>query len=381
MGNEMTTDARTLLGSALRERASFIELLVVAVLLALAINLLAGALPNLLAWPSAGMASLSAILGIVAIALLFRRVYSQLAYRRVFDGFFVYDMRDHHIINVPRYDFAEELYSYFRGAFSENPALKSLWDKNPFKPQASDLSSFLETKPFATALITEALEYFVIHHLSVHMMDYFNTRGLEKKLQIFQRHHVPEVLLNNRFMDLFTRPLEERVPFGGIDTAAFGPRFGPTVAARGYGGAIYDRFELVLPAGSVVARAPGAILITTKRLKLELRPIFQGSVINPPKDFEKRYLHVDAPTDVFAYSVSVDIRAAFKPLSVLSRSGWDYYYWVDSFLDSFDKQFSADSFFSRINWELALTVAEVLQHDSKSHAQSPEHPNAQSHPQ
>jgi hypothetical protein len=372
----MRSDTRSLLAGALRERASLVEVLVVAVLLAFAINLLAGALPNLLAWPASFIVSLSFFVAIAAIAFLFRRLYSRLP-RRVVKGFFVFDAKNNRVIEVPRYEFVEELCRYLQGAFAENPALKSLWDEQPLRrlENRSDPSRFLqERKTYAAALIREALEYFLIDHFSLHIGSYFQKGGLkEERLQVFQRRDIPQVLLSNRFMELFTRSLEERTPFHGMrawrgEEPGRGEELGTVVRALGEGGALYHRFNLVLPSGSAVVRLPDdAIRIATKRLSLELRTEFGGSWENLPREFERKYLGLErpgGPGEYNAYGVSIEVRVSFRLLALFTRSAWDYYHWVDSFLDSLENDFCKESFFARINWELALTVSNVLAHDA-----------------
>jgi hypothetical protein len=357
-----------LLADALRERASLAELLVVAVLLAFAINLLAGALPSLLGWPPWAIALLSILLGIGAVTLLVRRVYSQLAYRREFEGFFLYDIRENRVISVPRYEFADELSSYLRGAFAENPAFKSFWDEQPLnrggQERGTDMPRVRPGQTYSAALIREAVEYFLIDRASIHIRSYFERGELEEeRLQVFQRHDVPGVLLSNRFMELFTRSVDERMAFHSMREER--PDV-VLVAAHGEGGAIYSRFELVLPSGSIVARLPdNAIRITTKRLRLELRSVFDGFMTVLPTGFEDKYLGLKADDRLEwpeAYQVSIDVRISFRPLAIFTRSGWDYYQWVDSFLDNLEERFSGEAFFARINWETALTVSEVLAH-------------------
>lgn len=367
-GTTMKSDRPTLLAGALRDRASFTELLLVAVLLALAINLLAGALPNSLGWRASRVALLSGLLGLLAVASLVRRIYKQSEYRRLLEGFFVYHTPTNRIVEVSRYEFSEQLSSYLEGAFAENPALKALWDDQPLRrpqKQGDDAPEVSTSRSHAAALLREAVEYFLIDHSSMHITSYFQKRDLEaKRLQRFHRRDVPDVLLSNRFMELFTRPIEERIPFRR--SSGGGPERGIVIAAWGEGGAIYQRFELVLPRGSAVTRlSDNTIEIATRRLTLQLRAAFEGYVTNLPRDFERRYMGIEDAAKAEAFGVSISVSVTFRPTALFSRSGWDYYHWVDSFLASLEHGFSEAAFFDRINWELALTVSELMKHESR----------------
>jgi hypothetical protein len=268
------------------------------------------------------------------------------------------------LIPVPRYHYSEELVGYLRGAFSENEALKALWDAEPladvFKPQADGkiaLRSFRSVE-----FIIEATEYFFVHELSLHLSSYFSTQANRgKRLTTLSRNDIPGVLLSNRFLEMFSRAMEERPQF--IETSLrrkYEPR-GEVVYATGKGGAIYDRFDLTLPVNSRVKRlSKNALEVETSRFRLVSTVNFDAMNTVTPRRFHKYVLDVDTPLDISDFQVAMTIDVRFKLGALLSLAGWDYYRWVDSFLERFRDSFSEDAFFERIGWQQALTVLDFI---------------------
>ena len=75
----------------------------------------------------------------LAVRLFGRRVES-----RIYEAFIIYNEKKNQIISVPRYAFSEGICRYIRGAFAENPALRTLWEKEPLKGLFSvDLDGFV----------------------------------------------------------------------------------------------------------------------------------------------------------------------------------------------------------------------------------------------
>jgi hypothetical protein len=60
--------------------------------------------------------------------------------------------------------------------------------------------------------------------------------------------------------------------------------------------------------------------------------------------------------------VHLDITVHFSPWSLLSARGWEYYRWLDSFLDRMEAEFSFDRFVEYIGRETALSTVIVRKH-------------------
>jgi hypothetical protein len=80
-----------------------------------------------------------------------------------------------------------------------------------------------------------------------------------------------------------------------------------------------------------------------------------------PNEFYQFITGLDKkPKDITEFEVQVRIDVTFKPGSFLSPKGWEYYYWIDSFLDEFEKNFSIDAFFDSIGWNESLTMMQFM---------------------
>lgn len=183
----------------------------------------------------------------------------------------------------------------------------------------------------------------------------------KEQLRELTREDVPSVVFKNRFLDTFSRPMHERAAF--VDTTLTRtPSIGKISASFQAGGVRYAEFDLVLPAGAKVSRSsPTSVEIDTPRFRLTIEVAFAAYNTNLPRGFERLYLEGRSLSNVSAYKVDVNTLITFKPLSLLSQSGWQYHTWVDSFLSSLEDAFSADEFFRRIDWDRAMTVARVVQ--------------------
>jgi hypothetical protein len=116
-------------------------------------------------------------------------------------------------------------------------------------------------------LIREATEYFVLRLLSLHLSAYFSKPGFkDEDLEKIRRKHIPAIFMQNRFLELFYRPVEER--------AALADDPGPRDMVFGYSGsgALFEEFELVLRKKSAVSRHDeNTIKIETRVFTLKIR--------------------------------------------------------------------------------------------------------------
>lgn len=344
-------------------RANLIELVVVALLLAMGVNLISDH-----AVAAAGISHATAlmtglILCLVSITYLTARVFAGSTETVSYEGFVVYDKGQNQIIPIPRYELGECVPAYLEAAFAENEALRTLWDREPLK----DLFSFdrdsrkVAKRPLRSVhILSEAIEYFLLDALSIHLIDYFNDPNFRKRnLELYRRQDVPEVLLSNRFLELFSRPMEERAAFVESAIEEEGP--GEVVVTSGLRGALYSRFYLVLPKGSVVRRPDSrTVQIETRRMTIALQVRFEGFSAVLPRGFEKWYLGIEDWQNLQAHQVSIDVDVTLKFGALLTPLGWEYYQWVDSFLERVERDVSQDAFFDAIGWEYALTMLDSM---------------------
>lgn len=352
-------------------RKNLIELIVVAIIIAFGINLIAGQLIAL----TVVNPLMTVLLGIILIFSSILYLATSLLGGRIkshtFKAFIIYKVKKNEIIPVPRYEFSEEIHSYIKSAFGENPALNTLWKKEPLR-DFHDRDQIDISKHKSAQLLLEATQYFLLSRLSTHLTDYFAAEDFKKaNLKKYERKDIPEILLNNRFLELFSRPMEERPAFMEDYQHEDNEVPGEIVYASGLKGAIYDRFDLVLPQKSSIRKPDNnKIEIETEKLKISLVAQFEGFNTVLPRMFEEYYLGINNSIENSVYQLDIDIHVQMKLRSLFSSAGWEYYQWIDSYLDNIEEEVSKDAFFERINWEniyAILQCCNLNQAKVKSH--------------
>lgn len=387
----MAKDEHAIVKGIVITRKKLIELIVGAVFLAFGITLIAGQILASVTSAPFVIIPIGVVLCIGSILYLTARLLGKRIENRTYEAFLIYSERKNELLAVPRYIFSENIREYMEGAFAENPALKTIWNKESLKDFPSTLNQAPPTdknkRRKSAQLLSEAVEYFVLSTLSIHLADYFAAESFKKEeLKEYRRKDIPEVLLSNRFLELFSRPREDRLAFAeeafkgkegiaiaAVDTSTW--KYGDIKKYRDIGecdeivkiyspsGAIYDRFDLVLPKKSTVKRAENnRIEIETKKLKMSVAIRFEGFCAVLPEGFKEHYLGIkDWPESTSDYKVNVDVQITMKLGALFSGVGWEYYRWVDSFLEEIEKDMSEDAFFKKIDWESAFTVLQCLE--------------------
>jgi hypothetical protein len=303
---------------------------------------------------------------------------------RNYSGFFIVDYAEKKAISVSRYSYSEDLSLYLRSACAESPDIKMVWEKSLYIPDSTnkiDLKNIDEerierevrarsNKYLASPdrrLIIEATEYFVLKMLSTHLTDYFNDEKFqEENLTKFERKDIPQVLLENRFLNLFSKPMEERAAFKDHYISK------RTRGASGEGGADFSHFELILPIKSKVSRIDEKTFeINTKKFTLQVTISYLGAGHLLPTDFKEYYLRMldqsSIPSMVKEKSIDIEVKVFFKNSIFLSTTGLQYYEWIDRFLDKLEEEFSQSYFFKKIGWDSVSTLIDYLNRSGKNH--------------
>ncbi len=260
--------------------------------------------------------------------------------------------QDHTPISVPEYRFGDQFASILNAGFAENKALRSQW--RAVETDQHDSKSWYSEDPASRRLVEEAAEYFVLDSLSLHLSSYFNQPNTARASIVeLNRDDIPRVLLDNRFLSLFSTPMQDRPAFGPDWPSRGGVR---QKSASGWklirafsGEALYHRLSLILPKGSTVTRSKDkGVVISTPRLRLSLRVDYGGYAAFIPPEFCDTYLKT-AYRDLDMRQVSLVLRVSLKPLGLL-LGGWEQYRWVDSFIRDLQEKVSFERFMERIAW-------------------------------
>ena len=340
-------------------RGGLFEFIAIALVVALGINLLVTGLVIWLDLPGWANVLLGVACCLLGISYFLGKVKPANSRQFKFRGVLpIRRGKERKVMEIERYEFSEKVKAYFQGMSAENKALDKAWRESPL--------GYGTTIGTADKLLLEAIEYFVLEQLSLHLSAYFENNDEIDDAQItrFKREDVPGILLQNRFLELFSKPMEQREPF--IDYSDALIKDDSICYATGKGGAVFDDFELILPSGTVVTRSEAEGLeIKTSRFHLRIKPEFEGFSHGLTERFAKLYMGVNFD-EVSAYRVGITIDVKFKLTALLSVAGWEYYKWLDSFLDIIESEFSFDHFVHEIGWPTALSTATAISHQKNN---------------
>lgn len=347
-------------------RSGLLEIIIMALLISSGINLVTTGISTKFVKFNDYITYAGVIFVIIGLVYLTFKVFGNRSISHTSNGFFVYHKLNKKLVPVNRYQVSSSLSDYIKALFTENKALSNMWNKEDFTDRYIVENDMLIKKEIKSdQLLVEAIEYFVISRLSTHLTDYFNKFNNSDKLKTFIRNEVPDVLLSNRFLELFSKPMEEREPFADF-TDNNTEKNRKTVMAFSEG-AFFDHFELTLPKKSVVRRrGKNQVEISTNRFKMKIETMFDGMGESLPYKFEKYYLLLDKFSEISVYNFQVKVDIRFNLLSLFSFNGWRYYQWVDSFLLDIDKKINKVEFFNKINWDSNVTLYEMMDNKFKS---------------
>lgn len=377
-------------------RSTLLELVLVAVLISLAINLMAAGLSSHMS-RSADVITSMVLLGL-AFTYLWLTRFGNLAGVFEYDGFLLFDPMTKRLMSVDSYEVASDATRLVEAAISEDEGLKILWERNPLArahtrfPKAEEgeqgaagpkslpkiriervgpesdsyiLRAGLPTET-GKKLIQELLEYMALEWLSTHVSDFFNQDSFEQsKLKVLAREDIPDMLLRNRFLNLFSRPTNVRAAFLRQEPAGELPdarkeSLDPVmelVMSSGEAGALYQKFDLVLPRGSKLEKlASGGFKIRGPLVNISVEPRFEGYNTLVPAAFLSRYVGIRENVEhvsVFDVGFSMKYQVSWRGLFL--RKVLDYHRWAESFADQLEDNVSSDAFFQRIGWRTVET--------------------------
>jgi hypothetical protein len=292
----------------LNSRRSVIEIFIVAILITLGINLITSASFEIFTFENKDKVFFYTGITIVIISIPYfvLKILWKTSITKEFTGFIIIDKKTKMPVECDGYNYSEELRRIFEAGFAENKALEHIW--------TNESTKFTDRNK----LVIEATEYFLIDDLSTHLTDYFNTRRLDNKQLIeFSRNDIPDILLSNRFLEMFSKPREQRASFVKYLNDDDSP--GRVISSITKEGTIFKEFDFVLPKGSSVSRKDNKMLLNTKRFVIEFEIIYGGFGNVLPRDFEELYLGYTSYKDYSTTEITVNINVRFKFKSLFSH--------------------------------------------------------------
>lgn len=338
-------------------RAKFAELIIVAIFLAFGISLASSSITLIKDFnPILGIC-VGSVISVISVIYISLKVFTRRKENYLYTGFFILNEHNNKIIRIKGYELSSELREYFESAFLENKDLEHIWNNDSLK-----LQDELKTpEPRSMDIIREALEYFLLYKLSIHLRTYFKyPLEKNKNIVVLERKDIPDVLLNNRFLELFSKPMKDRMAFQGFEEENEEEEW----YILDVEGGTYRKFSLVLPYKSKVSRTNnGEIEIKTNKFNIVMSVKFDGCNDVLPSGFKEDYLSIKGFEDSLAnvvYRVEFNFKIQFKIMSLFSSFGWNDYNWIDSFLDSVYKAVTKEAFFTKINWDTVSTLLKCL---------------------
>lgn len=371
--------------NALTKREEIVHIIIVAAIFAFGIDLLASFLFSQLTYGSNNLLFIG--LGLLVFALSYL-AFIVLRTRRSFyefTGVIPIDRNKKRVIVISGYGLTAEMCRTLDAVFLENEAFEAAWQSEPPVTQINSDSSngmyesndqlqdtmessepiyfavvkeknFELAKP--AAILMEVMEFLVLKQLSLHLSAYFGEFDeQDKQIMEYNRHHVPELLLENRILSLLSAPLEDRAIFAKANLPE--SPSGTIYSIYSTDGSMYSRFDLILPTGTVVKRpAPGVLVLENSRVSLILRVEFEGYNANLPQEFEPSYMGMERNL-INSFQVKIFLTTKVKTAALLRGRGWKYYNWVDSFAEKLEEFSHFSRFLQKINWDSAMTQCRI----------------------
>ena len=375
------------LSRILTERHSLTNIIIGTIIASIGINLISASILQIFLFGAHIMLIIGIGASLASVWYFVRIMTAKRTQVRNYSGFFIVDYVEKKVIPVNRYPYSENLSRYLESACAESQDIKMVLESSIYVPDTTikipqenidevrierEERAAAVKKLMATPdrrLILEATEYFVLRMLSTHLTNYFNDEKFkEENLTKLERKDIPQVLLENRFLNLFSKPMEERT------AASFEDRYVSknTQGGSGESNTDFRHFHLILPAKAKVSRTGENICeITTKKFTLRVSILYLGADELLPADFEKYYLRLQEyyqrsnPSMVKEKAIEIEVKVFFKNSIFFSTTGLQYYEWLDSYLDKLEEEFSTSYFFKKIGWDSVSTLMDCLNMDGE----------------
>lgn len=314
-------------------------------------------------------------IGIVVVAYVIS-FYKSKSFMIKTDSLFIVD-KDGYLQPIFRYRLSEKMNRGLRSVFSENKSFENMW-KNAFAkpevvekkpPQSSpDAGTQKSTNSYAVmktvsqtsleekdqkivGFVGELIEYVFIDWLSLKQSSYFDSFK-DSELEILTREKISNYLLQNRVLEMISKPYEERENF--IDSCGDQNSSEGEVFAVYHGDTVFNHFDLQLPKKSSMYKEGDKLVIKNRNYTLKFTHGFKGFNAIIPIGFHELYLK-QSFSDITVYGFSPELEIKLNPFFFLFWKDWKYMKWIDVVSEKFTDYFSFNEFVNRIGYETALT--------------------------
>jgi hypothetical protein len=369
------------LSGILTERSSLTNIIIGTIIASLGVNLVSESILQMFFFGAHIVLIIGIGASLASVWYFIRIMTAKRTQVRNYSGFFIVDHVEKKVIPVNRYPYSINLSRYLESACAESQDIRMVLERSIYVPDTMikipreniDEEEIVRKERVAAKkimatpdrrLILEATEYFVLRMLSTHLTNYFNDEKFkEQNLTKLERKDIPQVLLENRFLNLFSKPMEERV------AASFEDRYisKSTQGGSGESNTDFRHFHLILPTKAKVSRTgENTCEITTEKFTLRVSILYLGADEFLPADFEKYYLRLQEyyqrsnPSMVKEKAIEIEVKVFFKNSIFFSTTGIQYYEWLDSYLDKLEEEFSRPYFFKKIGWDSVSTLLDCI---------------------
>ncbi len=330
----------------LKEKRNVFQIIVVSVILAFGIRFIGQGLSELLDFKKLDNIYFGLIFVLLAASFFAYVLYKQKEKEYKIKGFLIYNKSTNQIVDIPGYKYGMKLKKYLDSSFAENKGLEKVWNKHKVYDYKAPDNSIT-----GRDLIYQATEYFFINRLSMHLQAYFQPDKFKSsKLNTLNRIDIPQILFDNSFLDLFSKSMDKREAF--VDTY-IDDSDNPDIIqlSAESNGHLYENFILTLPKKCKVSKPSKNILeIKTTRIELTIENEITAMTTEVSENFIKYYIGNHDDSDFIKYTMDTNIRIKFTLLAFITNLGWNYFKWIDSFIDRYADSFSEQRFLERINW-------------------------------
>ena len=339
----------------LNNKKYLLEIIAAAIIIGLGVEFIASSVFDLLEFKYKNLFFLGIGILLILMGFLFylKKFFGKRNFSKQIDGFFILDRKKKKVIDIDNYDYSNKLFSNLESAFNEDKDLKNIWKNLNFKNIFKRKNEFLN-------IVSEASEYYLLEKLSTHLSDYFNNTSFDNNLLIeYERNDIPDVLLKNRFLELFSKPMKHRKSFKSENKEDLSNSI---ISSTSKNGAKFSRFDLKLPAKSKLIRNSNhSISLITDRFTITMNTIVGGLNTYIPFEYIENYLEIDYSSDIPAYVVRFEFEISFNTTSLLRNNSWNYYQWIDSFIQEVEKDFSEEYYFNeKIEWNKIYPILKIL---------------------